>query len=587
MSGKNEESLNFLVPELLVGKFQVSNIYGNYTSKGNFSSHGVDLSFSEMGLSKTLKSSEISVLKGKLEDTLRVWENKYQRHLDQKHKKNRAEHVDELNREASEAIHTLKNILNHTLDVDDKVNWDDLKRKDTFRINPKKLFRDGKVPSYVNCDSHGRPIEFKKIEIPAAPVYDQVRNEYSFISKLFWGKEIDKDFKKRIDKWKKTQEEIENSNKERDEFFDQVVAYFEVKKREFEEEQRRDTVVIDSLKDRYSEKDQKAIEEYCDLVLSRSQYPEYFPQNWSLEYNNDSKILILEYDLPSPDQMPTVESYRYVKARDEVTEKLISQAVQKKMYDSVIYQICIRTVHELFEADVVDGLQAVAFNGIVTSTNPATGKKERKVIASVLANKDEFMELDLSLVEPKATFKHLKGIAATTFVDLTPIPPIIKLEKSDKRFIEGRDVVAIIDESINLAAMNWDDFEHLIREIFEKEFAVNGGEVKVTQASSDGGVDAIAFDPDPIRGGKIVIQAKRYTNVVGVAAVRDLYGTVMNEGATKGILVTTSNYGNDSYKFAQDKPITLLNGGNLLSLLEKHGHKARINIAEAKKILSV
>lgn len=76
---------------------------------------------------------------------------------------------------------------------------------------------------------------------------------------------------------------------------------------------------------------------------------------------------------------------------------------------------------------------------------------------------------------------------------------------------------------------------YLIRELLEKEFISAGGEVKVTQASSDGGVDAIAFDPDPIRGGKIVIQAKRYTNVVGVAAVRDLYGTVMNEGATKGI----------------------------------------------------
>lgn len=135
--------------------------------------------------------------------------------------------------------------------------------------------------------------------------------------------------------------------------------------------------------------------------------------------------------------------------------------------------------------------------------------------------------------------------------------------------------------------MHWDDFEHLIRELFEKEFVSSGGEVKVTQASSDGGVDAIAFDPDPIRGGKIVIQAKRYTNVVGVAAVRDLYGTVMNEGATKGILVTTSDYGKDSYEFAKDKPITLLNGSNLLSLLEKHGHKARINIAEAKKIMKV
>lgn len=39
-------------------------------------------------------------------------------------------------------------------------------------------------------------------------------------------------------------------------------------------------------------------------------------------------------------------------------------------------------------------------------------------------------------------------------------------------------------------------------------FARNGGEVRVTQASRDGGVDAIILDPDPLRGGKIVVQAK-------------------------------------------------------------------------------
>lgn len=120
----------------------------------------------------------------------------------------------------------------------------------------------------------------------------------------------------------------------------------------------------------------------------------------------------------------------------------------------------------------------------------------------------------------------------------------------------------------------------MVRELFEKEFSSNGGEVKVTQASRDGGVDAIAFDPDPIRGGKIVIQAKRYTNIVGVAAVRDLYGTVV--GATKGILVTTSDYCPDAYEFAKNKPLTLINGSHLLYLLEKHGHKARINLQEAK-----
>jgi restriction system protein len=50
--------------------------------------------------------------------------------------------------------------------------------------------------------------------------------------------------------------------------------------------------------------------------------------------------------------------------------------------------------------------------------------------------------------------------------------------------------------------MDWLDFENLIREIFEKEFSQNGGEVRITQASRDGGVDAIAFDPDPIRAGR-------------------------------------------------------------------------------------
>jgi restriction system protein len=55
---------------------------------------------------------------------------------------------------------------------------------------------------------------------------------------------------------------------------------------------------------------------------------------------------------------------------------------------------------------------------------------------------------------------------------------------------------------------------------------------------------------------------------------------------TKGILITTSNFGPDSYSFAKDKPLTLLSGANLLSMLEKHGHKAMIDIKAAKQFLS-
>ncbi|MGO7718705.1 restriction endonuclease, partial [Rhizobium johnstonii] len=85
----------------------------------------------------------------------------------------------------------------------------------------------------------------------------------------------------------------------------------------------------------------------------------------------------------------------------------------------------------------------------------------------------------------------------------------------------------------------------------------------------------------------IVIQAKRYTRTVGVSAVRDLYGTVLNEGASKGLLVTTADYGPDANKFASGKPITLISGANLLHLLAKNGIQATIDLREARKELNL
>ena len=196
----------------------------------------------------------------------------------------------------------------------------------------------------------------------------------------------------------------------------------------------------------------------------------------------------------------------------------------------------------------------------------------------------EFAKLNLASIDPKACFRALKGVGSSRLHAMAAVQPLIQLNRDDGRFVASHEVASKLEGGTNLAAMGWEEFEHLIREIFEKEFSANGGEVRVTQASRDGGVDAIAFDPDPIRGGKIVIQAKRYTNTVDVSSVRDLYGTVMNEGATKGVLVTTSNFGPDAYQFAKDKPLSLLDGSNLLFLLSKHGYQARIDLKEAKSL---
>lgn len=79
-----------------------------------------------------------------------------------------------------------------------------------------------------------------------------------------------------------------------------------------------------------------------------------------------------------------------------------------------------------------------------------------------------------------------------------------------------------------------------------------------------------------------MIQAKRYNRVVPVSAVRDLYGTMINEGASRGILVTTAYYGKDSREFAHEKPITLIDGSHLVYLLEQHGYRVRIELRAAQ-----
>jgi HJR/Mrr/RecB family endonuclease len=340
-------------------------------------------------------------------------------------------------------------------------------------------------------------------------------------------------------------------------------------------------------KEAYLACEANAVKEYCRLVLCHSKYPDSFPHDAAVDYIADSRTLVVDYSLPDTRALPRVKELRFLASRGTIEEVNVSDAWLDRIYDSVLYQVALRSLYELFQADAARAIDSIVFNGWVNSIDKATGKEINGCILSIHTTKVKFMDLNLARVDPKTCFKKLKGVSAAKLVALQPVRPILQLNRRDRRFIHAHDVADGLDSSSNLAAMDWEDFEHLVRELFEKEFSTDGTEVKITQASRDGGVDAIVFDPDPIHGGKIVIQAKRYTNTVSVSAVRDLFGTVHNEGANKGILVTTADYGPDAYEFAKGKPLTLISGGELLYLLAKHGHKARIDLKEARMVATM
>lgn len=519
---------------------------------------------------RCLTGSDPSILKARAAVIIHQWEEQWARL-----RARQEAHTEALERtrEATRTLNELESMLVRALQTQHAVDWDRLKRKEVFLEPPPR-------PRLLEAPPFDEPrrsmIQFQ----PRLGILDYLlpRRRAKRIE------EANRLFEKAHKEWEEAVREIETVNRTRIQASDRERAGWEERRRRFQQEREQQHSSIDELRLRYLNGDPDAVEEYCDIVLANSQYPDFFPQEFELEYNPENKILIVEYRLLSPSQIPRLQEVKYIRSRNELKEVWITDSRANQLFDVICYQICLRTVHEIFEADVVGAIAAVAFNGWVDFVDPATGHETKACILSLQVSKEEFEQINLAAVDPKTCFRNLKGVSSSRLHGLAPVPPLIRMTRSDPRFVESQAIAAKLEEGVNLATMEWSDFEHLVRELFEAQFKQTGGEVKVTQASRDGGVDAVVFDPDPIRGGKIVIQAKRYTNPVGVNAVRDLYGTVVNEGAIKGILVTTSTYGPDAYKFAKDKPITLLDGSNLLHMMAGLGHTVRINLQEAKQI---
>lgn len=348
---------------------------------------------------------------------------------------------------------------------------------------------------------------------------------------------------------------------------------------DFEEEKQQELDYFAGVKAAVEYGQADAIEYIADLSLKTSHLPWGFCGAHAAHYDAEGKVLLLDYELPDLERVVFVTPT--AKGSKPMTQKKVQDVKERAKYAFIVSVLV--GMAKLLQGSPVGG---IALNGHVTFIDKATGNERTEIILSIFAPIQELLPINLSQIDPKSAFKALKGISAGGLTGYIPVPPVMHYNTADRRIVEGREVISGLVEDENIAAMPWEDFEHLIRELFEKEFGANGIEVKVTRASRDSGVDAIAFDPEPIRGGKFVIQAKRYTRTVDVSAVRDLYGTVQSEGANRGILVTTSKFGPDSREFERGKPITLLDGANLLALLNKHGYRFSIDLDAARKILS-
>ncbi|MEU9375658.1 restriction endonuclease [Streptomyces sp. NPDC048255] len=319
--------------------------------------------------------------------------------------------------------------------------------------------------------------------------------------------------------------------------------------------------------------DAEAVVEYFSAALYASTaWPESLPRQLAAAYDPGARELVLDWQLPGYQVVPETKSVRYVPSTDQEKETARPVTQRRALYRDLLAQCVLLVVRDLYAADEFGVLGSVVVNGFVDDHDPVTGQEARIVLAAVSAERSAFAGLRLEQVSAvDCLVEGLRGQLAARPDQLAAVRPGRRPGEVGGVVSHGGHADGGEDEP-DLFEMDPIAFENLVAELFR----AMGMEAVTTQRSGDGGVDVEALDPAPIRGGRIVVQVKRYRNTVPPTAVRDLYGTVQDKGANKGVLVTTASFGPGSYTFANGKPLELVPGVELVRLLHQYGLRGRL-----------
>lgn len=536
---------------------------------------------SYLNKTKTIKANTIADLNLKIQQQTALWDKQeaVQRAREEELRiveglKCRAE---SLNSSVLHQIQEYRTIFSSALSKKYIIDWESEKKEFTYPDFSYMEFKFYKTPPTIMALQ-----DFQKMySVPR-------KNFFEFI---FRGLRTEREFKERyaMEKYiawqKQYAEELEKYNLEKndakakyDQTRDEALKKYNNEKALAEKNIIQFNKMVDDIHMGYERGMQKAVSSTIQKNLERTLLPFKNTIKYNVEFLPNDGAAVISISLPGVEKISKTKGYKYVNSTQTIKEIEFNKKEFGTLYDSIIKQVSLRILYEALSYDYKHNIKLAVLNGWVDKIDRATGNSFSACVISVQISRSDFESINFSNIDVDACIKNLKGLYAGNLSELVPIKPIMELKTDDARFVTAKNIIGTLRTGENLATMDWEDFEHLVRDLFSEYFSGEGQNVQVTQSSRDGGVDAVAFDQDPIRGGKFVIQAKRYNRVVPVSAVRDLYGTMINEGAAKGILVTTSYFGSDSREFVKDKPISLIDGNNLLHMLSEYGYNVHIQL---------
>ena len=284
----------------------------SYSQRGN-PTFRVELWHDGLKKHRLIKGSELDVVKRKAQLQVDEWTKKWKdveaREALRATREGRKALAAKRTAEAQGNLQDLQRTLVHTLSVDDAIDWEELKDKNQFaetrpakprapERSPEPKPNDPLFKVRVNILDKLFSSRREAKEARAAELYEDAHRN--------WTTEAAEQ-KKRFEKELQLHEE--------------QVAAWERRKEAFVNAQDDSNAAVERQRERYERCEGEAIEEYYDLVLSRSKYPDWMPQEFQINYTQDTANLLVCYSLPSVDTLPRLQEVVYVQSRDDFREK--------------------------------------------------------------------------------------------------------------------------------------------------------------------------------------------------------------------------------------------------------------------------
>lgn len=411
-------------PRSLQGLVDISGVYVDQAGEGadRVMRFCIDLSFPDIGFWRCLRSRNVALLAGKADAVLAQWERKYSAHQDFENDQLRQAALAQLNKESSESIAELRNLLGSIEDV--TADWNLLLAKREFAITAAELYGVPVQPDYIIADASGRPIDIERLGQVNKPNLDDTVSQFSPLAKMFRRGEVKKAVEEELQQYSEKRSAVGVTNAERRATLKQAQAIYDASLARFEAEREESIVTVEQMQADYAEGDAVAVEEHSDAVLMTAYCPDIISRSWTLAYDQATRSLWVEMDLPAAAQLELAESWEWSADAGAAVATCLNETGANELCDTVAYQLVIRTVRDLFATDEAGAIDRIVCNGRMVVENPATGARVAYTVMSVSVSKDEFGDLSVASDEARTLFESLGGLAAGLPHELMPVEPL-------------------------------------------------------------------------------------------------------------------------------------------------------------------